>query len=176
MSRPNGFYGDFSIGFLDAGNEIGTLTGTAIGIDGDDNSSNLGAQTGLFATFRAAVDAVTLGATATADYYIKQVLSPAQPTNGATRELKLQVLYRCTATGKRYTLTIPTLDPTIPLYIQNVSVKDAVRVDSPASIVTLISAFNAFVVAPDIPSNGEGVYATSPAVTVIGLRVVGRNN
>jgi len=176
MSRPNGFYGDWKLGYLDAGNEIGVMQGTAIAIDGDDNSSNLGAQTGLFATFRAAVDALTLGNTKSADYYVSQVLSPAVPTNGAAREFKLLVIYQCTATGKRYTMTVPTLDPSIPLYVQNVSVKDAVRTDSPAAITTFISAFNAFVVAPDIPSDGDGTYEVSPACTVLGLRVVGRNN
>lgn len=176
MSRPNGFYGDFVISKLDAGNELGTISGTAVAVDGDNTGSNLGTQTGLLAAFRAAVDAITLGGTKKVSYYVTQELSPALPTNGAARELKLLVQYQCTATGKRYTLTIPTLDPTIPAYVNNINVKDAVRMDSPATIVNLITAFNNFVVAPDIPSDGDGTYATNPACTVIGLRVVGRNS
>lgn len=175
MSRPNGFYGDVSISKLDAGNEIGVMSFVAEAIDGDDTGSNLGTQTGLLATFRATLDAITLGATKKVEYYVTQDLNPALPTNGAARETKLLVMYRCIATGKRYTVTVPTLQPTIPVYVDNVSVKDAVRVDTPASIVNFINAFEAFAVAPDIPSDGDGTYATNPAIEVIGLRVVGRN-
>jgi len=175
MSRGNGFYGDWSLSFRDAGNEIGTMSGTATAIDGDDNSSNLGTQQGLFVDFYTAVAALALGAVVSRSYYVEQILSPALPTNGAARELKLLTLYKCTATGKRYSLTLPTLNPTIPQYVDNVSVKDAVIVTAPATITAYIAAFNAFVKAPDIPSDGDGVYATNPACTVIGLRVVGRN-
>jgi len=176
MSRPNGYYGDFSLSYLDAGNETGTVTGVAKAVDGDDNSSNLGTQQGLWAAFQAAVAGVTNGAKAKASYYVTQNLTPTLPTNGSARELKLLVMYRCIATGKRYSLTIPTLAPTIPLYVDNVSVKDAVRTDSPSQITALITAFENFVVAPDIPSDGDGTYASNPAIEVIGLRVVGRNN
>lgn len=176
MSRPAGYYGDWSLSFRDAGNEIGTVSGCAVAIDGDDNSSNLGTQQGLWATFITKTNALLLGNPVKREYYVTQDIANALPTNGAARELKLLVMYQCTATGKRYTMSFPTLNPTIPLYINNVSVKDAVRTDSPTAITEFITAFNAFVVAPDIPSDGDGVYATNPAVTVIGLRVVGRNN
>jgi len=177
MSKPNGYYGSWKVSYLDAGNEIGTAQGAAIAIDGDDNSSNVGTQQGLWAAFQAALAGVTNGAKASASYYVDQVLSPALPTNGAARELKLLVMYRCLATGKRYSLTIPTLDPTIPVYVDNVSVKDAVRTDTPSQITALITAFENFVVAPDMPSDGDGDYgALSPDIEVIGLRVVGRNN
>lgn len=176
MSRPNGYYGDWSISFRDAGNEIGVFSGSAIAIDGDDTGSNLGTQQGLWATFYAAAAALCLGGVVRREYYVSQQLSPALPTNGAARELKLLIMYQCTATGKRYTMALPTLNPTIPSYVDNVSVKDAVRVDTPGSITAFIAAFNAFVVAPDHPSDGDGTYAVSPACTVIGLRVVGRNN
>jgi len=175
MGRQAGFYGDWLMSFRDAGNEIGTMQGVATAIDGDDNGSNLGTQTGKFAAFQAAVAAVILGAPVKRSYYVTQDVINTLPVNGATRELKLMVLYQCIATGKRYSLTIPTLDSSIPVYVDNVSVKDAVRTDTPAAITGLITAFESFVVAPDIPSNGEGVYAVSPTVEVIGLRVVGRN-
>jgi len=176
MSRPNGYYGDWLISLRDAGNEIGTVTGVATAVDGDDTGSNLGTQQGLWATFYAAVAALCLGVVVKREYYVTQHLSPALPTNGAARELKLLTLYQCTATGKRYSLAIPTLNPALPAYINNVSVKDAVQTTTPSQITDYIAAFNAFVKAPDIPSDGDGTYATDPAVTVIGLRVVGRNN
>ncbi len=175
MGRVAGYYGDWSMTFRDAGNEYSSFSGTAIAIDGDDNSSNLGAQQGLWATFISATNALVLGNPSKRSYYVTQDIAAALPTNGAARETKLMVIYQCTATGKRYNMTLPTLNPTIPLYVDNISVKDAVRTDSPSTITAFIAAFNAFVVAPDIPSNGDGVYATNPACTVVGLRVVGRN-
>jgi len=175
-SRPIGYYGDWSLSFLDAGNEIGTVSGVATAIDGDDNSSNLGAQQGLWAAFYGAVAAIVLGAAAKREYYVTQILDPTLPTNGAAREVKLLTIYKCTATGKKYELSIPTLNPALPTYIDNYSVKDAVSLAAPAGITAYIAAFNAFVKAPDIPSDGDGVYAINPACVVIGLRVVGRNN
>jgi len=175
-SRPLGYYGDWSLSFLDAGNETGTVSGTAVAVDGDDNSSNLGAQQGLWAAFYGAVAALILGAPLKREYYVTQILDPTLPTNGAAREVKLLTIYKCTATGKKYELSIPTLNPALPSYINNYSVKDAVSLATPSQVTAYITAFNNFVVAPDIPSDGDGVYATNPACTVIGLRVVGRNN
>lgn len=175
-SVPIGYYGRWVLSFLDAGNEIGTVSGAATAIDGDDNSSNLGTQQGLWAAFYTAVAGIVIGAPAKRLYYVEQILDPTLPTNGAAREVKLLTIYKCTATGKKYELSIPTLDPTIPTYINNYSVKDAVSLAAPSAITSYITAFNAFVKAPDLPSNGDGVYAINPACTVIGLRVVGRNN
>jgi len=175
-SRPLGYYGDWSLSFLDAGNETGTVSGCGIAIDGDDTGSNLGTQQGLWAAFYAAVGAIVLGAALKREYYVTQVLDPTLPTNGAAREVKLLTIYKCIATGKKYELSIPTLNPALPTYINNYSVKDAVSLVAPAGITSYITAFNNFVVAPDHPSNGDGTYAVNPACIVIGLRVVGRNN
>jgi len=176
MSRPAGYYGDWSLSYRDAGNETGTVRGCAIAIDGDDTGSNLGTQQGLWATFYAAVNALVLGNPVKREYYVTQDVANTLPTNGSTRELKLLTMYQCTATGKRYSLAIPTLNSTLPQYINNVSVKDAVLTSAPSQVTAYIAAFNAFVVAPDHPSDGDGEYAINPACTVIGLRVVGRNN
>lgn len=176
MSRPIGYYGDWRLSFRDAGNEIGTMQGTATAVDGDNTGSNLGTQQGLWATFYGAVQACALGGIKGREYYVSQELNPALPTNGAAREVKLLIMYECLATGKRYSLTLPTLNPALPVYVDNISVKDAVDMTQPVQITNLISAFEAFVVAPDIPSDGDGTYATNPAVQVVGLRVVGRNN
>jgi len=175
MSRPIGLYGDWSSSYLDAGNEIGTMRGTARVVVGDDDDSNIASQNDLWDDFLIATAALVLGTNVQTSYINVGHSAPTPPTNGAARELKLLVMYRCAATGKRYSLSIPTLNPTLPLYVQNVSVRDAVRTDAPTEIANFITAFNLFVVAPDIPYL-SGAYAINPAVGVIGLRVVGRNN
>jgi len=174
MARPAGLYGDFSMTLMDAGNEAGRLEGTARVVIGTDAASNLETQVDLFDTFITRVDALTLGAQARQQYVNENTIAWTQPTNGAARETKLLIQYKCTATGKPYTMTIPTIDPTIPDYVININAKDVIRMDSPAEITQLVTAFNAFVVAPDIP-NVAGVYATDPACTVVGLKVVGRS-
>jgi len=175
MSRPAGLYGDWSVSFRDAGNEIGTASGTARVVIGTDAASNIQTQVTLFDTFITKMDVLTLGAQTRQQYVNENTITNAQPTNGAARELKLLVQYQATNTGKRYTLSIPTLDPTIPVYVINVNAKDVIQVNTPAAISEFVTAFNAFVVAPDIP-NVAGVYAIDPACTVIGLKVVGRNS
>jgi len=174
MSRPAGLYGDFSITLMDAGNEAGILKGTARAVVGADDDSNIDTQVDLFDAFLTRVDALALGVTARQQYVNENTVAWTQPTNGAARETKLLVQYRCTATGKRYTLTLPTLNPTLPIYVLNINAKDVIRMDTPSEITTFVTAFNNFVVAPDIPSVA-GVYATDPACVVVGLKVVGRN-
>jgi len=137
MSRPTGSYGDFSISKRDAGNEVGTMRGSAQII----TAANRDDQDDLFDAFTAAVDALTLGNTEKTEYFKTFEGATVTPTNGATRELKLLVMYQCTATGKRYTMTVPTLNPALPVYVQNVSVKDAIRTDTPAQITGFITAF-----------------------------------
>lgn len=175
MSRPLGLYGDWSLSYVDAGNETGTVRGTAKVVVGDDDDSNIDTQVALWSTFITRIDALTLGDLSQASYVNSNQSAVSQPTNGAAREIKLLVQYECIATGKRYTMTIPTLDPTIPVYVLNINAKDVIRMDTPTAITEFITAFNAFVVAPDIPAIAD-VYATDPACTVIGLKVVGRRS
>lgn len=174
MSRPAGLYGDFDATFMDAGNEPGRMAATARVVVGADDDSNIAAQVALFDTFMTRVDALTLGDLARQRYVNENTSNWSQPTNGAARETKLLVQYQCTATGKRYTMTIPTLNPELPVYVLNINAKDVLRMDTPTEITQFVSAFNAFVVAPDIPYDGVE-YAVDPAVTVVGLKVVGRN-
>lgn len=173
-SRMFGLYGDFGASWLDAGNEVGTMRGTARVVTGTDADSNLETQVDLFDAFMTAVDAVTLGDLIHQEYVNTQVSNASQPTNGANRELKLLVQYQNVLTGKRFTMTIPTLDPTIPVYVININAKDVIQVDEPSAIVNLVTAFNNFVVDPSIPFDGTE-YAVDPEIEVIGLKVVGRN-
>jgi hypothetical protein len=169
-SRAFGLYGDWSLSYLDAGNERGSMRGVGAVL----TAANFDAQIALWDTFVSTINAITLGDLVESQYGNANVSNASLPTNGAARETKLLTMYQCIATGKRYTLTVPTLDPTIPQYIDNVSVKDAILTTAPTSIANYVTAFEAFVVAPDIP-NLSGSYATDPEIEVIGLKVVGRN-
>jgi len=163
MSLPAGTYQPATETLMDAGNEPGIFKcfGKVI------TAANHDAQVTLWNTLRTAIGVITLGIVSKATYASDITLDWDQPTNGAARELKLLVQYKDSTTGKRYTATVPTLDPTVPQYIQNINVKDAIAVDSPSSIADFVTAFEAFAVPPENPGN---------TVTVIGLRVVGRNN
>jgi len=172
--RPFGNYGDWSISYLDAGNETGTMSGVARVVQGDDDDSNIATQIALWDTFVTRSNALKLGDLTKAEYVFTNTSSADQPTNGANRELKLLVQYQNTTTGKRYKLTLPTLNGTIPVYVENVNARDVIRMDTPTAITQFITAFNAFVVDPQIP-NIAGAYAVDPTIEVIGLKVVGRN-
>lgn len=165
MSLPAGQYYPFEIAYMDAGNEVGRFSAYGTQITNDDATGNIEEATTAFNALVTAADAITLGVRPRQRYYSEQIFTVAQPTNGANRETKLLVQFRDATTGQRFTATVPTLDPTIPEYVQNINVKDAVALDSPAAIVTFVSAFEAFVQAP----------TTHNAVEVVGLRVVGRN-
>jgi len=162
MPLPAGAYQPFEVSYIDAGGETGRMQGYAKLI----SAANFDAQESLWAALLAAVDAVTLGARQKDRYNDESIYSVARPTNGAARELKLLVQMVDDVTGQRFNFTIPTLDPTIPSYVQNISARDAVVTTTPSTITDLITAVEAFVVNPRAPGN---------AVTVIGLKVVGRN-
>jgi len=174
MTRPAGLYGDFDATFYDAGNEPGRMGATARVVTGLDDDSNLATQVALFDTFMTRVDALVLGDLARQRYVNENTSNWTQPTNGAAREFKLLVQYQNVLTGARHTMTIPTLDPSIPEYVLNINAKDVIRMDTPTAITQFISAFNAFVVDPQIPWDGTE-YAIDPACVVVGLKVVGRN-
>jgi len=162
MSLPDGSYQPFSISLRDAGNEIGTMRGYGTPL----TAANFDAQVTAFGNLVTAVEAVVLGGTVKTEYAHTGLFDPALPTNGAARETKLLVQYKDGTNGQRFTLTIPSIDPTIPVYIDNVSAQDAISMTTPAGITGLIDAIEAFVKPPVNPTH---------AVVVIGLKVVGRN-
>jgi len=161
MPLPPGGYQPASISYLDAGNEIGTMRFFGAEL----NAGNFAAKIALWATLLTATDALALGARKKDVYNDESIYSVSQPTNGAMRESKLLVQYSDNTTGEKFTTTIPTLDPTKPAYVQNVNAKDVVQLDTPTEVTDWITAFEAFAVAP----------RTGNAVTVKGLKVVGRN-
>lgn len=150
------------ISFRDAGNEVSAFRvfGTVL------TAANAVAKEALWSTLVTAAEALALGTPVHERYLNDEIYSYDLPTNGAARELKLLVQYIDATTSKRLTCTLPTLDPTIPAYVANINARDVVQIDTPDAITGFIAAFNAFVVNPE----------TGNACTVIGLKVVGRNN
>lgn len=162
MSLPSGTYWPAEYLVYDAGNEPGHFRVYGLPLDDPDT---IAANDTKWSELKTAMDALQLGAPARASYLGEQIVAWTQPTNGAAREIKLLVQYQDNTTGQKLTCTVPTLDPTIPVYVLNTNAKDVVRVDTPAAITTFITKFQAFVVNP----------VTGNPVTVIGLKVVGRN-
>lgn len=165
MALPAGSYSPFGVAYLDAGNEIGRMQGYGEEL----TAENFDDQADLFATFLTACDGITLGARQSDHYNDETLYVVSQPTNGANRETKLLVQMQNTISGRKFTFSVPTLDPDPAnvLYVVNANAKDVVRLDAPAGIVTFIGATNAFVRDPN---------QSGSACAVIGLRVVGRNN
>lgn len=161
MALPEGGYQPFEISYLDAGNEIGRMQGYGSSL----TAANFDAKVALWATLLTKTDAITLGARKKDVYNDESLYNVAQPTNGAARETKLLVQYADAVNGQPLSLTIPTLDPTLPSYVVNVNAKDVVMLDAPTEIAEWITAFEAFAVNP----------RTGNAVVVKGLQVVGRN-
>jgi len=162
MSLPAGSRSPAEVSYLDAGNEIGNTRFYGLTL----TAGNFAAQAAKWATLLAAMDAVALGVRVRDQYNDETTYVGAQPTNGAARETKLLVQLINDVTGRKFGFSIPTLDPTIPDYVVNVSAKDAVVVTSPTEITDLITAIEDFCVDPLGEAN---------AVSVIGLKVVGRN-
>jgi len=162
MSLPAGSYQPAQVSYRDAGNEIGTSSffGTII------SAANFTAKVALWATLLAAMDALALGTRVKDVYNDESLYDVGQPANGAAREVKLLVQFKDATTGEKMTTSIPTLDPTIPDYVANINARDVILLDSPTEITDFITAFEAFAVAP----------RTGNAITVTGLKVVGRNN
>jgi len=160
---PSGSYQPWEIAWLDAGNEIGRAQGYATEL----TAANFDAQAALWATFLGAADALTLGARSKDRFNDETTYTVAQPTNGAARELKLLVQCMNTVSGRKFNFTIPTLNPAAVEYIINVNAKDVVDPSSPVEVVDFIDATEAFVRDPNQPAS---------AISVIGLKVVGRSN
>ncbi len=166
MSLPAGIYQPIELSYRDAGNEIGRMQFYGALVADSDDTGNVEELNSALAAFITKAAAVANGALAKAVYVHEHIYTTTQPTNGAARELKLLIQYQDNTTGKGFTTTLPTLNPDIPVYVINKNVKDAVRVDTPTAITDLITAFQGLAKAPE----------TGNDVTVVGLRVVGRNN
>lgn len=165
MSLPSGVYAPVEISYRDAGNEIGTQRFFGIPIDVSDTAGNIEEAEAAWTAYLSAADAMTLGARTKDRYFNEALYATTQPTNGAARETKLLIQFQDSVTGKRYTTTLPTLDPTLPHYVINVNVKDGVLITEPTAMTNLVTAFQNLARAPE----------TGNTVVVIGAQVVGRS-
>lgn len=133
---------------------------------------NFTAQATLFAALVTAANDMVLGTLRSARW-VNESITNAFPIQddidqGATRELKLLVQYIDNTSQKRYTATLPTLDLTKVTYLPQAGDFVAITTEQGASaeVVAFVAAFEGYAVAS----------ATGNAVTVVGLKVVGRNN
>jgi hypothetical protein len=142
-----------SISGIDAGNEAWSfaLFGKIL------TAANMVAQEALWTTLWTASMALVLGAKKSTLYGNIINYAYAQPTNGAAREIALRVSAKDVTTQERFSYQLPTLDPTIPVYVLNVDAKDAIDPTTPAEMTAFIAAFEAFAVSP-VTGNALGVY------------------
>ena len=151
------------LSFRDAGKEISRFAVYGILL----TAANFDASEALWATLVSKIQAITLGELVKEKYANDEDYEYAVPSNGANRETKLLVQYMDSVTTKRFTCTIPTLnpDPSVVLYDSNYNAKDVVLMTSPTPMTEFIAAFEAFVTNPE----------TGNLCTILGLKVVGRN-
>lgn len=159
-SLPAGTRQSGSISYLDAGNERGSVAFWLPVI----TSANEAAQSAAWATLLSAVDAITLGARVRDSYVDETTYAAAVPTNGAARELSLQIIARDASTGQTVRYNIPTLSPQLVTYISNYGAKDAVVLDDGAYVEAIKDALDAMPL--------KNPYNYSNNMTVVGARVV----
>jgi len=168
-NRPAGIYCEASMTLGDAGGELSNFKVSTAVVD-DENAE---AQLALWDTLKTRIGALVLGDVVSSTFVNTIESGFTRPTNGANRETKLLVQYKNVTSGKRYTVTLPTLNPEIPVYVDNINAKDVIRVDTPAAITQFITAFEAFAQDPQVPL--ALVETVGAAIEVVGLKVVGRN-
>ena len=142
---------------IDAGNEAWSfsLYGVVLTV------VNWAAEQALWATVITTAEALILGAVKSTEYGNKTDIVYAQPTNGAARELALILRCKDATTQERLSYRLPTVDPTIPVYIANVDARDAIDPTTPSAMVDFLTAFEAFAKNP----------RTGNALAVYGVRV-----
>ena len=156
---PAGSYQDASASYLDAGGERGSFHIFAKTL----TAANFDAQTAAWGNVLAALDALALGARIEDVYNDRSRYGVARPTNGAAREVALQVWFQDGVAGSRWSASLPTLDVSLIEYIDNLSAKDAVD-PTTAELAALTAALEAFPVVNPLNQ--------AHAVTVVGYKVV----
>lgn len=140
---PAGNYQPATLGFIDAGNERGTIRvwGKVI------TAANHDAQVTLWGNLKTALAALALGNLVYAQYDEKITYVVTVPTNGAAREVALQIIAQNAATGVIYRFNLPTLNIGLISYVDNIGAKDAVD-PTTTEVAALTTAFEAFAVDP----------------------------
>lgn len=171
MARGNGTYHPSEISYWDKSQEVGRIEvfGAVVTATIDDTDVvNFDAQSTLWSAFVTKANAMALGLVRSTRW-VNEIIVNANPAKedinqGALREVKLQVKYIDNTTQKAYTVSLPTLDLSKVTYLPLVG-DDAVALDTPTAMADFVTAFEAFVVAPD----------TGNPVTVREASVIGRN-
>lgn len=126
-----------SISYLDAGGERAAFSAFFPVIDTD----NEVAQSGFWTAFLSAADAITLGNRVKDTYVDETTYVAARPTNGASREVALKIIFRDAASGQTWNSLLPTVDISLITYIQNLGAKDVVNLAG-TQVAALITALN----------------------------------
>jgi len=156
---PAGSYQPFSISYLDAGGERASMAGYGKIL----TTGNIVAQTAAWADVLTAADALALGARVTDRYNDESRYAAARPTNGAAREVALQLVWRDDTTGQTGLLNLPTIDISLIEYDPNYGAKDVVLLTT-TEVAALVDALEAFpIVNPTAQTN---------VVHIVGARVI----
>jgi len=156
---PAGSYQPASASYLDAGGERGSfhVYGKII------SAANHDAQATAWGNVLTALDALALGARIEDRYDDLSRYSVVPPTNGAAREVSLQVWFQDETSGQKWSANLPTVNLAKISYIDNIGAKDAVD-PTTTEVAALTTALEAFpVVNPE---------AQTHTVHVVGYKVV----
>lgn len=152
-----------SYGILDQSDEVGTMTVYT----GPITVGTIGSYLSQWGALKTAINALVLGAPKRETLVIDSTdFAPVRPTNTmAQREFGLRVSYRGNTTGKKYSVTIPSYDGS-----KITALKDEVIITAPgvtSEVTAFINAFQTLCKSPDDDTE---------AVTVLGIKIVGRNS
>jgi len=151
-SLPAGTYEVSSIGFVDAGNETTSMKFYMAPV----TAANQVAQEGLFQDVVTAAEALALGVKYRTQHNTKITFVRTVPTNGAAREVALQMIMQDATTGETYNTNLGTVDLSLIEYVVNVGAKDAVLLTT-TEVAALKSALEAAAVNPRAPTHLMGV-------------------
>lgn len=140
---PAGNYQPATLGFVDAGNERATIRvwGKVL------TAANHDAQVTLWGNLKTALAALSLGNLTYSEYEEKITYVVTTPTNGAAREVALQIIAQNAGTGVIYRFNLPAVNISLITYVDNIGAKDAVD-PTTDELVALTTAFQAFAVDP----------------------------
>lgn len=155
---PAGNYQPATYGMKDAGNERASIRvwGKVL------TAANHDAQVTLWGNLKSAYQALILGSPTYSEYEEKITYVVTTPTNGAAREVALQIIAQNAGNGVIYRFNLPTVNIALITYVDNIGAKDAVD-PTTTEVAALTTAFNAFAVDPR---------ASTTLLTVRGYRVV----
>lgn len=148
-----------SASYLDAGGERASFKvwGAVI------TAANEAAQSTAWGVVLAAADDLALGNRIRDTYVDTTTYSVLRPTNGASREIALKLIFRDATTGQTWFSLLPTLDISLIEYDPNYGAKDVVLL-STTEVAALVAALDAFPV--------KNPYAYANNATVVGAQVV----